>query len=1077
MNEDYYEERIGNDTIVIRPFRREDAEGLANLFNESEEGWPGGLTGGIPYTAERLLDEIKRMNALAHWILLLNGQIIGVCSTSEHWKDEKAAYVMFLNLHPKYHGRGLGRRLLFQGVKHIIKSGYERLDIHTWSGNLKAVPLYKKMGFFWVPGTHVYMQNYIPAVLNHPAAKPFFKKHPDWYANFKRDLKVEEDDLKYKGANVFVYCWEKNGEKLRVIIDREAFSISGIENDQITVTCWPSEHEGPAGFSQKVEWQVKNKTEKKIHCSLLVSAEEDIQIIEKPLESFTVEPHQTVTLEGKVRISAKPAKKDEDDPAHKIMTNLFVDGTLIPLATGIRVKQPVELQFDPAYFSCKPGSEGELKVTLKSNVRRLIRGVLIAVPHPMLQLTPLSRRFEIPKEGYAGAAFRIRVPENIGTKVMPLRFYAVVTAGKEKVRTEEKIYPIKVFTAGGVLAAIEGDGRTLALENEVARLTIGLHRGGRLVSFHGKLHETHYAASLHDALGPPFWPTEIERKDFRYEIFRENGAIRARLYADLETYEGLRVIKDVTLFPAAELVKIQYSFVNSSSKTKHDFQLQLGTYGKINEARIVIPLKQGIVSAAVNGDFPSWEADLPEKPEAFAETWFCLEYPRTGEVLGVLWHPENVVANKRGASELIFKPEIVKPQSSVTLKPVYLVGGFGTWRRVRELWRRMVCGQTRKEITYRRVVERSLVESVIEPSIMDVADRVKAKIVVTNNRGKTLSGDLRLKPPKGWTMQPQRFKIKDAKLKKPYEKTVTISPKRGTGLGAYRGSIRITTKLTTIESPFSLVVLGRKGTVKIGTMKEQEKEVFCIDNGRLLLKICPSLAGIAYSLVDKEKGVEHLLSSFPDRKPYGYENPWFGGIRLGVWKNRRFDKLYDEDFQCEKTERNGWLGVKVSTKPEKHVIDLKGITVEGYYLTKPGSNVIARILRINNQTSARMTFRAYMNTFVQVGGTIKNNVAYFRKGNEVSTRKRVREMARIVPDENWLQVTNEKTKDSLIMISTATERSRPMLQDWGLLGVNMAIDTHVLVDPDNPVEIVSYLILTDDPKAYRDYKILQNHIL
>jgi len=28
-----------------------------------------------------------------------------------------------------------------------------------------------------------------------------------------------------------------------------------------------------------------------------------------------------------------------------------------------------------------------------------------------------------------------------------------------------------------------------------------------------------------------------------------------------------------------------------------------------------------------------------------------------------------------------------------------------------------------------------------------------------------------------------------------------------------------------------------------------------------------------------------------------------------------------------------------------------------------------------------------------------------------------------------------------------------------------------------PVEIVSYLVLTDDPKAYRDYKMLQNHIL
>ena len=43
------------------------------------------------------------------------------------------------------------------------------------------------------------MQNYVPAILNYPIAKEFFKKHPDWYGNFQRVLKVEEDDIKERG--------------------------------------------------------------------------------------------------------------------------------------------------------------------------------------------------------------------------------------------------------------------------------------------------------------------------------------------------------------------------------------------------------------------------------------------------------------------------------------------------------------------------------------------------------------------------------------------------------------------------------------------------------------------------------------------------------------------------------------------------------------------------------------------------------------------------------------------------------------------------------------------------------------
>ena len=1076
MSKLVYEEEIGEDKIVIRTFDEKDAEGLARLFNESDENWPGGFTRGVPYTAERVSEDAKREKALAYLLLTFNGQIIGVCTVHEHWRDKKAGYIGFLNLHPKYHGKSLGRRLLFQGVKRAIEFGFERLDLHTWPGNLKAVPLYKKTGFFWVPGTQVYMQNYVPAILNHPVTKRFFDKHPDWYGDFKRDLKVEEDDMKEKGMNVFVCRWEKGGDELRVTIDRESFSIAGIEDDRISAMCWPAEHEAPRGFPQKIKWQVRNKTGGRTQCSLLVTTEEGIRISRKPPEFFALEPSQQIILDGEVKIDPKAEKKENDEPAHRIETNLFVDGILVPLATGIRLKPPIELSFDPWNFSGYPGSEGDLRVIMKSNIKRSVQGTLSVVPHPSVEVSPLNQRFRVLAEGYAGATFRIKIPEDVGTMVMPLGFYSTIKDGQEEVKTKERVYPVKSFTPGGVLAAVEDDGRILALENEFTRVAIGLRRGGRIHSIHGKLHDRYYGSSLHDAIGPPFWPTEMERKDFEYEIIREDGRIRARLYADLETYEGLRVVKDVTLFPATELIKIQYSFLNSSSEAKHDFQLSMGTWGDPSDARIVVPLKQGIISSAVNGDFPHWAADIPEKPEDFSETWFCLDHHNRGEVFGVLWHPEEWVECK-SAAELVFKPEVVQPQSTVTLKPIYIVAGFGTWRRVRELWRRLIGGQTRKEVVYRHIESQPLVEARIEPCIVNELGEVKADLVVTNKRGKALNGNLTLKPPKGWSIEPRRVKIRDVKLEDPYKRPVILSPSRKISPGVYSGNIGISTRLTSLQSPFRLLVLGEKGMVQVSNTEEEGKDIFLVDNGRLLMKVCPSLAGTAYSLIDKETGVEHLISAFPERKPYGYQNPWFGGMRFTAWKDRKYDKIHEEQFKCEKAERDGWTGVKVSTKLGKHIKDLKGIVLEGYYLTKPGSNVIARILRIDNKTSAAMNFRAFLNTFVQAGGSIEGNVAYLWKDEEVLARKRVREMAWIPSEDSWLQATSEKTGDSLVLVSTVTERSRPLLQDWGFLGVDLTVETWVLVEPRKPLELLSYLVLAKGSKAYEGYKLLRDHFI
>ena len=99
--------------------------------------------------------------------------MVGYCRTSPYGGEPDAAYVDLLNAVPDMHGHGIGKSLLLDAIGRCTERGLVRLDLHTWSANMKAVPLYKKTGFFWVPDTMVYMQNYIPFLLNRKEFREF----------------------------------------------------------------------------------------------------------------------------------------------------------------------------------------------------------------------------------------------------------------------------------------------------------------------------------------------------------------------------------------------------------------------------------------------------------------------------------------------------------------------------------------------------------------------------------------------------------------------------------------------------------------------------------------------------------------------------------------------------------------------------------------------------------------------------------------------------------------------------------------------------------------------------------------
>ena len=102
-------EVVDGDTITIRPFEQQDAAAVAQVWNESEEGWNQELF--IPYTAEYVLKDAQHNDLLEYLLLTVNGKVVGTCTIGRH-HTEHCLHVNLINVHPDHYGRGFGRRLL-----------------------------------------------------------------------------------------------------------------------------------------------------------------------------------------------------------------------------------------------------------------------------------------------------------------------------------------------------------------------------------------------------------------------------------------------------------------------------------------------------------------------------------------------------------------------------------------------------------------------------------------------------------------------------------------------------------------------------------------------------------------------------------------------------------------------------------------------------------------------------------------------------------------------------------------------------------------------------------------------------
>jgi len=96
---------------------------------------------------------------------------------------------------------------LLNATRFALEKQARLISLHTWGGNLKAIPLYKRQGYKWRPDTVVYMENYIPQILNFPLFTPIFKQI-SWYDSFKPHITQEQDKEFIEKMKIYEYKFQ-----------------------------------------------------------------------------------------------------------------------------------------------------------------------------------------------------------------------------------------------------------------------------------------------------------------------------------------------------------------------------------------------------------------------------------------------------------------------------------------------------------------------------------------------------------------------------------------------------------------------------------------------------------------------------------------------------------------------------------------------------------------------------------------------------------------------------------------------------------------------------------------------------
>lgn len=968
------------ESISIVTYRPELAAAVADMWNASRDSWGGGNS---ITTAEQIRQEEAASDALTVFLAMDGDKVVGYCSLGEYREDTGALYIPLLNVRPDYHGKKVGRMLLARAVDKTIELGWPRLDLYTWAGNTKAVPLYKKFGFFWEDrddATH--LMNMIPTVLRTEAIAHYFEKL-DWYQDSTREIAVEPDGRKENGFDYFTYSWAKGDTSLRVEFERRGRGMRLIETEDYLLSAEVEKLELVFGRGYQIHYRLVNKSGKPLQISLQGESSDTIRF--DYAHELAVTSETTLSANFYVDEIAEEQSIWRTHP--RVCTQLVINGKKAQFQVGILPKFPASLSMHVPGLTF-PGQKVQLYLDVENNFAEEAEFTFELPSCPFLHLHSQQHTQRLNAKERTSLTLSADLQEH-GFYEADVQVKATLTDGSS-VSFTKKIGA--AFTGLGAMLSGETEqtwqvhhGRhSLYLNKEDNELSVFIGSDGESSSL------------LYPKLGKPYSSEFSKKRADQVEFVIEKGAVGIRTTYRSGTYAQVSIIGKTLLFGDGTVAHTLEVENHSADKLAAELWLSQGFLPSFD--RPILPYQDRYVEtpSSYGSDMDYWDGEL------ISENWL---FARNTDVpTGMCWPEECRMDIQGWYVNLETNIGQLEPQGKKTFGPVYLThGSYIDWKEFRAFARREALPA---DLSLTANLE--LVANEHNPFVASE----KVDVQVMEYKQLFLDGQLAASlGSESSSRQAQSYTEEDEETQSSFSFN---TPKRNYDIVQVDG--HFTTHDTHLHS--AIFPVGQ-GEVSLEQVVEEGQQVFVADNGVLRIKAAPEFYPTLYSL--ESHGQEWLASSFPVRQPKSWWNPWTGGISNGVEELSPFSLVKEERsasfVQLTDNKQNVWQGIKLSYEVKKQE-KYRGLTCHQYFLLLPGVPVLCHTVELVQKTGTYFGAREWTTgIFLQTGDD--HEAAWLKtvgtNGEELSYKLAQGELS--VNDASDYQIGSASRKDQMSIVT------------------------------------------------------------
>ena len=209
-------------------------------------------------TAAHVLREAGRAGCLGIFLLKRNGTIAASMQVDETLTDGRIAVLSGLEVAPVCGGafwRHLGTPL----IRALVQCSFDRLEVAAdCLVEDRDIASLRRTGFRLATGAGVrVMANYLPAIIRHPAVRPFMSRGSDFLETLdSRPCDRADDGIRCGRLSLFAYSWTGPDpeDTLQILVDRERHQVVSIERRDWAACCFTA-----AEHPFRIHYRIRNK--------------------------------------------------------------------------------------------------------------------------------------------------------------------------------------------------------------------------------------------------------------------------------------------------------------------------------------------------------------------------------------------------------------------------------------------------------------------------------------------------------------------------------------------------------------------------------------------------------------------------------------------------------------------------------------------------------------------------------------------------------------------------------------------------------------------------------------------------